>query len=80
MAVNTLTREQTAAAQRASVAVLTALRTGLDVPWSACLDDPGQWPAVVSMLASRLLAAIEAPAQDTAVYVRDWAAEAHQQT
>lgn len=80
MEVNTLTREQTAAAQRASVAVVTALRAGLDVPWSACLDDPGQWPAVVSVLGSRLLAALQAPAQDAGAYVRDWAAQAAEQT
>lgn len=67
---------EVAAAQRASVGVLTALRAGMAVPWAACLDDARQLPMVVNVLASRLLAALESEPVDVEEYLREWGADA----
>ena len=67
---------EVAAAQRSSVGVLTALYGGQPVLWAACVDDARQLPMVVSVLASRLLAALEAEPVDVEAYLRAWGADA----
>lgn len=74
--MNTLSAAQAAAGQRAAVAVATALHHGFEVPWSACMDSAAQWPAVVSVLASRMLAALGSGPVDVEEYLQAWGAEA----
>lgn len=70
---------EVAAACQAAVGVLTALRTGQVVPWTAIVDNGRQFPLIVSALASQLLLVLELEPRDVDEYLRQWGADAAQQ-
>lgn len=70
---------EVAAACQAAVGILTALRTGQVVPWTAIVDNGRQFPLIVSALASQLLLVLEHEPRDVDEYLRQWGADAAQQ-